>query len=395
MAPPVESGLDVLAGENFKRLRGTRLGLLSHPASVDHELRHALPLLLSAGLEVRVLFGPEHGFSGAAQDMQPVAGERRGAIPTLSLYGETEETLAPAREALADIQVLLVDLQDVGSRYYTFAATARYCLRACRDAGVRLMVLDRPNPLGGVALEGPRILPEMSSFVGAFSVPVRHALTLGELLRLAAREDGCQDALEVVPMRGWRRGMWFDETGLPWVLPSPNMPTLDTAVVYPGACLFEATNLSEGRGTTRPFELVGAPWLDGERLAEAMNARALPGVRYRPVEFTPGFHKHAGAACRGVQAHVTDRSAFEPFLSGLCLLKEARRQVPDKFAWRERPYEFVADRPAMDLLCGSERERLAVERGADVEELAEEWRRECHEFAGRRKEYLLYPEDEP
>ena len=395
MAPSVESGLDVLAGERFRRLRGRRLGLLSHPASIDRELRHALPLLREAGADLRVLFGPEHGFSGVAQDMQPVAGERRGAVPTVSLYGATEETLAPAREVLADIEVLLVDLQDVGSRYYTFAASARYCLRACRDAGVRLIVLDRPNPLGGVVMEGPCLRPEMRSFVGAFAVPVRHGLTIGELLRLAAQEERCEDALEVVPMRGWRRRMWFDETGLPWVLPSPNMPTLDTAVVYPGACLFEATNLSEGRGTTRPFELIGAPWLDGERLAESMNARALPGVRYRPVEFSPAFHKHAGAICRGVQVHVTDRSAFEPFLAGLFLLAQARRQLPEKFAWRERPYEFVADRPAMDLLCGSERERLAIERGADLSALAVEWRGECHEFARRRRECLLYPEDEP
>lgn len=395
MAPRTESGLEVLAGEGFRRLRGVRLGLLAHPAAVDAGLRHVLSVLREAGLEVRALFGPEHGFSGAAQDMQPVAGGKLGAIPAVSLYGDSEETLAPAREALSDIQALVVDLQDVGSRYYTFAASARLCLPVCRDAGVRLMVLDRPNPLGGLALEGPLLRPEMRSFVGVFPVPVRHGLTIGELLLLAARELRCQDALEVVPMRGWRRDMWFDETGLPWVLPSPNMPTLDTAAVYPGACLFEATNLSEGRGTTRPFELVGAPWLDGEKLAAAMNARGLPGVRYRPVEFAPGFHKHAGLACRGVQTHVTDRSVFEPFLSGLCLLAEAYRQAPERFAWRDRPYEFVCDRPAMDLLCGSARERQALERGIDPLELVSEWQRECREFAERRRDFLLYPEDKP
>src|SRR5262249_40398403 len=299
-------------------------------------------------------------------------------------------SLSPQPEQLAGLDVLVIDLVDVGSRYYTFQATMLLCLEAAARHGLRTLVLDRPNPLGGVAVEGPLLRPGFESFVGMHPLPTRHGLTIGELARLYQAERGLQGQLEVVPCEGWQREHYFDATGLPWVLPSPNMPTLETALVYSGQCLLEGTNLSEGRGTTRPFELCGAPWIEPRALAARLREADLPGVVFRPAWFQPTFQKWAGQTCGGVQLHVRDRDAFQPVRTGLALLQAYRELSGDRFAWRREPYEFVADRPAIDLLFGNARERLALERGTSAAAIAREWEAEEEAFHRRRRPFLLY-----
>jgi uncharacterized protein YbbC (DUF1343 family) len=386
----VRTGLDVLRDDDFRPLRGRRVGLVCHPASVDSQLRHAADLLAGApDVRLAALFGPEHGFAGTAQDLIGVSDAADGALRVHSLYGSSFESLKPTAEQLRGLDALVIDLQDIGSRYYTFQATMLYCLEACAANGVAAVVLDRPNPLGGVQVEGPALRPGFESFVGPRNVPTRHGLTMGELARRYSA-PGLQ--LEVIPCDGWRREWYFEQTGLPWVLPSPNMPTVDTAVVYPGMCLIEGTNLSEGRGTTRPFELAGAPWIDPRALAARLEGEGLPGVRFRPAWFRPTFQKFAGQDCGGVQLHVTDRAAFRPVRTGLAVLAVLRDLSGTRFAWRTEEYEFVTDRPAIDLLFGSERERLALDAGTPWRDIAAAWEPEEAAFAEARREFLLYPE---
>jgi uncharacterized protein YbbC (DUF1343 family) len=397
----METGLDVLLADRLASLAGRRVGVLCHPASVDHRLVHVVDALLAARVDVRRLFGPEHGIRGEAQDMVGVSSERdaRTGIPVTSLYGAGVDSLAPAPETLADIDVLIVDLQDVGARYYTFVWTMALCMQAAAAAGVSVMVLDRPNPIGGIAVEGGEVAPGAESFVGLGSVPNRHGLTIGEVARLVAaglpwggprfaRPLDCD--LVVVAMRGWQRGDYFGDTSLPWVLPSPNMPTPDTALVYPGLCLLEGTCISEGRGTTRPFEIFGAPFLDGHRLAERLAAARLPGVGFRPLTFRPTFHKFAGQVCGGVQIHVVERAAFRPYLTGVEILRCLRALAGAAFAWRTDCYEFVADRPAIDLLTGGDEIRRGIEAGATLAELHATWSAAEAAFAERRRACLLY-----
>ena len=388
----VTLGIERFLSERKSWIAGRRLGLVAHPASVDRRLEHTLDLLAAAGADVRALFGPEHGFAGEAQDMVPVGGAARGprGLPLASLYGATEATLSPAPEQLADLDALLIDLADVGARYYTFAWTAVLCVRACHRAGIDAVVLDRPNPLGGAAIEGAPQRDGFLSFVGLHPIPNRHGMTLGEIARFAAQREGTADALTVIGLDGWRRGMWLEDTGAPWVMPSPNMPTPDTALVYPGACLLEATWASEGRGTTRPFELVGAPGVVPEELARRLEAERLPGVRFRPASFLPTFHKHAGRSCGGVQIHVTDRRAFLPYRTGIALLVALKAAAGDAFEWRREAYEFVADVPAIDLLTGGDEIRLGVEAGASTRELAATWEEGERDFAEARREFLFY-----
>lgn len=393
----VRTGLDLLVEEDFKRLRGQRVGLVAHPASVDSRLRHAADLLLAApGVKLEVLFGPEHGWLGQAQDLEAVhgAGSTKLRGPrVVSLYGDTVESLRPTREQLAGLDTLVIDLQDVGARYYTFQATMLYCLEAASALGLRVLVLDRPNPLGGLVVEGPRLVPGFESFIGAHDTAIRHGLTIGELARLYQSEKKLHNVpLEILPCAGWRRGMYFEETGLPWVLPSPNMPTVDTAVVYPGQCLLEGTNLSEGRGTTRPFELCGAPWFDAHALAARLNDELLPGAGFRPAWFVPTFQKHAGRDCGGAQMHVTDRNALQPVRASLALLAACRELSGDAFAWRTETYEFVSDPIAINLLFGSSRERLALEASTPWRDIAALWEPEERAFAERRRPFLSYPE---
>lgn len=387
----VATGLErLLAGEG-PDLRGRRLGLIANPTSVDFELRHAIDRLRAAGLDLRALFGPEHGLRGDAQDMIAVGGEardRRSGLPVHSLYGASEESLAPRAEWLHGLDALLFDIQDVGSRYYTYVWTMVLAMRVCARAGVEMIVLDRPNPIGGELVEGGAIEPGYASFVGLLSLPNRHGLTAGEIARMALDRERLDLALTVVEMTGWRRAMRHADTELPWVLPSPNMPTEETALVYPGMCLVEGSELSEGRGTTRPFEIAGAPFVDGDALAEAL--AELPGLRARPLVFTPTFQKHAGVACGGVQLHVTDRAAFRPYLTGVAFLRAVHALWPDRFAWRTRAYEFVDRIPAIDLLCGSPAVREGIERGDSLSALAAGWAAAEDAFRAERAAWLLY-----
>jgi uncharacterized protein YbbC (DUF1343 family) len=309
------------------------------------------------------------------------------------------ESLEPPQEALADVDVLLVDLQDVGSRYYTYVWTMALCMKAAAKAGVAVVVLDRPNPLGGVDIEGGDVQPAAESFVGLGSIPVRHGLTIGELAQLVRAgitwggprwKEPLDVDLTVVKMRGWRRADHFEVTGLPWVLPSPNMPTPDTACVYPGMCLIEGTNISEGRGTTRPFEIIGAPFIDGHRLADRLAEYDLPGVRFRPLSFRPVFHKFGGQSCGGIQLHVLDRRTFRPYRAGVAILRELWAVGGEAFRWRTETYEFVSDPPAIDLLTGSDAVRLGIERGVELEELFASWLPAERAFAERRQAHLLY-----
>ena len=359
------------------------------PASVTAGLAHATAVVTRAGGELRALFGPEHGVGGEAQDMESVteSGSPAPSVPVYSLYGSSLASLSPTRESLDGLDVVLVDLQDIGSRYYTFVWTALLVARACADAGVQCVVLDRPNPLGGVVEEGAPQRDDERSFVGWESVPVRHALTVGEVVSwFAGARSG--EGLTVVPMRGWSRAMLWEDTGLPWVLPSPNMPTPDTARVYPGGCLLEGTNLSEGRGTTRPFELFGAPWVDPAAFAWAITEQGGEGFAARPCSFRPMFQKHAGVTCGGAQVHVTDVHRFEPYRAYLSALCAARRF--EGFAWRTEPYEFVSDRPAVDLLTGDRAVREAIDAGARVDELLRVGADRSAEWAARREERWLY-----
>jgi uncharacterized protein YbbC (DUF1343 family) len=389
----VATGLDRLAADEpevLGRLRGLRLGLVAHPASVDARLRHARQVFHDAGLDLRALFGPEHGYGGEAQDMIGVGAARDpGGVRIHSLYGASEAELSPRPEWLEDIDALVIDLQDVGSRYYTFVWTAVCALRVAAPLGIPCIVLDRPNPLGGVVVEGAAQRPGYQSFVGLCDVAVRHGMTIGELCQLARERDGLpRESLEVVTMRGWSREHSFEQTGLPWVFPSPNMPTPDTARVYPGGCLIEGTNLSEGRGHTRPFEVWGAPFVDGAALAARVSA---PGVTLRPLTFTPTFHKHAGQLCGGVQVHVTDQAKLRSYPLYLRLLAAVREQAPEKFAWRREAYEFVVDRPAIDLLTGGPEYRQAVDAGgAGLDALLARDEAGAAEFARAREAFLLY-----
>jgi uncharacterized protein YbbC (DUF1343 family) len=387
----VRTGLQRLLDGDGPDLRGLELGLLANPTSVDVEMRHSIDLLRARGFALAALFGPEHGLRGDAQDMIAVGAvrDRRSGLPVHSLYGSTEESLAPRAGDLGGLGALLFDIQDVGSRYYTYVWTMVLAMRACARAGVKFVVLDRPNPIGGDLVEGGAIDPGFTSFVGLMSVPNRHGMTAGEIAVMARDLDKLDVDLVVVPMDGWQRSMGYRDTALPWVMPSPNMPTEETALVYPGMCLVEGTQLSEGRGTTRPFEISGAPFVDGDALAETLT-RELPGAHFRPLVFTPTFHKHGGQPCGGVQIHVHDARAFRPYLTGVAFLRAVRNQRPDEFAWRTHAYEFVTDVPAIDLLCGSPAVREGIDAGASLADLAATWAGAERDFAARREGWLLY-----
>ena len=389
----VVTGLEALVADPAL-LRGRHWALLANQAAVTPDLVPAwTALAAAAGPPVR-LFAPEHGLWGVAQDMEAVGHEVEATLGVriVSLYGSTAETLAPGREELDDLDAVVVDLPDIGCRYYTFAATLAHTMAACERAGVEVIVCDRPNPIGGELLEGGPVEPGCESFVSEVPVPVRHGMTLGELALLLRGERHPDLSLSVLACRGWERRQWFDETGLPWVAPSPNMPTLDTATVYAGACLVEATTLSEGRGTTRPFHLLGAPWLDGDALARRLRALDLPGVTFRGTRFQPTFQKHAGTVCGGIEWHVTDRRALRPLATGVVVLREVRALWPDRFSWRAESYEFVGDVPAIDILTGSPATRAVVEGRAEAGEVFAAWERYCDEARTRRRQHLLYPE---
>jgi uncharacterized protein YbbC (DUF1343 family) len=387
----VTPGIDRLLTVDRRLIAGRRVGLVCNPASVDGRLTHTADRLhADPDVTLAALFGPQHGFRSDLQDNMietPHGEDRRRQVPVFSLYSDTRE---PTADMLAGLDVLVIDLQDVGTRVYTYIYTMANCLRAAARHGLPVVVCDRPNPIGGDQVEGASLQTAWSSFVGQYPIPMRHGMTIGELARLFNQAFGIGATLEVVPLDGWRRSMYFDETGLPWVIPSPNLPTLDSAIVYPGAVLIEGTTLSEGRGTTRPFELIGAPWIDGERLAAALNARGLPGCHFRPVFFEPTFQKHARQTCGGCQIHVIDRRTFQPLRAAVELIDEFRREDPARFAWREPPYEYEHDKEPIDILYGSDRLRRTLDESGSAAALIESWRDDEEEFRRLRQAHLMY-----
>ena len=388
--PRVLPGLDVLVHRRAALLRGKTIGLLAHQASVDRDLAHAGQLIAGLrGVTLVRVFAPEHGLWGAAQDHAHIASTRDPALrrPVVSLYGRRRE---PTPAMLAGLDTLVIDLQDIGSRYYTFQWTMALAMRACARAGVGVVVLDRPNPLGGLAVEGNVPDPAFASFVGLYPLPARPGLTLGELASYLNARHNLGADLTVVPMSGWRRAMLWEDTGLPWVAPSPNMPTPDTARVYPGGCLYEGTNLSEGRGTTRPFEWVGAPYLDAHAFATALDAERLPGVAFRPARFQPTFHKWAGRVCDGVQVHVTDVARFRPYLTSIVVIAVARRLGRGRFAWKRPPYEFERRKLPIDILFGTDTIRRTMERGRRVTEIERAWQPGLRAWLRQRQAFLAY-----
>jgi uncharacterized protein YbbC (DUF1343 family) len=385
MTRSVRTGLEVLLADGGALLEGRRIGLVTNPTGVDGRLRSAVDLLRSSGrMQLVALFAPEHGIWGEAQAGAHIADtvDPRSGLPVRSLYGATRK---PSPAALSGLDAIVFDIQDVGARFATYISTLALVLEGAASAGITAVVLDRPNPLNGVDVEGASLAEGFASFVGMYAVPIRHGLTIGELAWLFAAERGLPRPT-IVPMEGWTRELWFDETGLPWVQPSPNLPTLDSVTLYPGTCLVEGTSVSEGRGTTRPFELVGAPWIDPFALAEDLGQRAIPGVRFRPVYFTPTFSKHAGASCGGIQVHVVDRVALRPVTLGLHLLDALRAQDRSAFSWRRN----TDGRYAIDLLYGSDRLRRSIDEGLSGSDLAAMWAREVEDFERQRADVLLY-----
>jgi uncharacterized protein YbbC (DUF1343 family) len=383
----VRTGLMVLLEDRLDVLAGRKVGLVSHTAAVLPDLTGIVDALLDAGVKLAVLFGPEHGFAGAAPEGARVADgvDRHSGLPLYSLYGGVKE---PAPAMLAGLDALVVDFQDVGARYYTFLSTVYYVLHGASGAGLPVFLLDRPNPINGLVIEGPLVEPGLESFVGIAPIPIRHGMTLGELALFMNAELNLGADLTVVPMQGWQRAMWFDETGLPWVQPSPAMPHLSTATLYPGMCFVEGSNLSEGRGTPLPFEIAGAPWLDGRALAERLNMLVLPGVRFRPHTFRPTGSKFAGQVCGGVQVHVFDRLTFHPVLTGLHLLAAARELALESFEFL--PPEVEGKPLHLDLLAGTAHLREYLLAGQTVEEIASDWTPVSEEWARIREPYLLY-----
>lgn len=367
-----------------EKLEGKRVGLLTNPTGVDRNLVSSIELL-AREVNLVKLFSPEHGIRGDIQAGEKVSDyvDEKTGVPVCTLYGDKK---IPTEEMLADLDVMVFDIQDVGSRLYTYLYSMSYSMQACGKYGKEFVVMDRPNPVGGIRVEGGLIEPDCLSFVGLHPIPYRYGLTIGEAARLFQGEYGVDCKLTVIPMEGWTREMYFDRTGLPWVFPSPNMPTLDTAIVYNASCLYEGTNISEGRGTTKPFELVGAPFLKADRLADAMNEKKLPGVLFRPAHFTPTFSKHAGTLCGGVQMHVTDRDAFLPVKTGLFLLKEVKRQAGKNFEFLPPLSEKI--RPMIDLNTGSS--YIRTQEDFDPEVLYTKWQSEAREFAGKKEQYHLY-----
>jgi uncharacterized protein YbbC (DUF1343 family) len=391
MKMAVKLGLEVLLDHQLALVRDQRVGIIVHPASINSGLEHTQDLFFNhPSINLTTILGPQHGIQGETQDNMiewegyhdPVAD-----LPIYSLYGKTR---APTPEMFQDVDVVVFDLQDVGARYYTYIHTLALAMKACREQGKSLVVLDRPNPINGVETEGTVLDPAFSSFVGLYPLAMRHGMTVGELALYFNREFQIDCPLEVVKMQGWTRDMFFSDTHLPWVPPSPNMPTPETALVYPGTCLLEGTNISEGRGTTRPFELSGAPWINPARMVKELNRMTLPGLIFRPVYFTPTFQKWASERIGGVQIHVSDRRAFRPVLTTLALLKLYRKMGEDQFAWKSPPYEYEYEKLPIEILCGTDKIRELIEAETGLDELQASWRTELEKFRAIRQKYLLY-----
>lgn len=388
---PIVLGVERLLQNEVGELKGARVGLVCNQASVDHGFRHVADLFHEHfDINLTALFGPQHGIRGDVQDNMietAHATDRKTGLPVYSLYSETRE---PTEEMLRDVDVIVFDLQDVGTRIYTFVYTMANCMRAAKKLGKKVIVCDRPNPINGRALEGAVLDPAFASFVGQFPIATRHGMTAGELAQMFNQEFGIGCDLQVVTMSGWSRSLWYDQTDGPWVLPSPNMPTLDAATVFPGTVHLEGTQMSEGRGTTRPFELVGAPYIAAEDYAASLLALNLPGVYFRACVFVPTFQKHAGKACGGVQIHVTNRNRFRPAITGIAIVKTAFDMYRDQFRWKDPPYEYEYDRNPFDLIAGTDKVREAIESGMSLKAIEQSWEPALAEFERLRSRFLLY-----
>lgn len=384
-------GVERLLNETIDLIAGGRIGLVCNQASVLPDLRHIADVFAARDeFALTALFGPQHGIRGDVQDNMietDHSTDPQTGLPVYSLYSETRE---PTEAMLADLDIIVFDMQDVGCRIYTFAYTMANCMRAAKKYGKKVIVCDRPNPIGGVAVEGNVTETEFTSFVGQFEIPTRHGMTLGELARLFNEHFGIGCDLEVVTMEGWRREMWFEETGLPWVLPSPNIPTVDTCVVFPATVHLEGTELSEGRGTTKVFELNGAPFIDPYAWVAELDKFNFPGVRFRHAFFRPTFQKWANQTCGGLQLHVTDREAFTPVIVGVAMVKTAHDLYPDEFQWKQEAYEYVFDKNPFDVVSGTDTIRKQIESGVALNEIEADWAEGIAGFREIRKPYLLY-----
>ncbi len=387
----ISLGIEELLSKRVDLLRGARVGLICNQASVDHEWRHSADLCRAGSdFKLNALFGPQHGIRGEAQDNMiesPHSFDAETGLPVYSLYSETRE---PTEAMLEEIDAFVFDMQDVGCRIYTFVYTLANCMRAAQKYGKRVVVCDRPNPIGGEKVAGNVLEPEYASFVGQFPLPTRHGMTVCELAKMFREHWGIDCELDLVLMDGWTRDLWFDETDAKWVLPSPNIPTLDSATVFPGTVHLEGTQMSEGRGTTRPFELIGAPYIDAAKYRRELDSLDLPGVHFRASSFQPTFQKHAGRACGGVQIHVTDRVQFEPVITGIAAVKVARELYPEHFLWKQPPYEYVYDQNPFDVIAGTASLRESLERGVSLAALQASWDANLKAFMDVRTKFLLY-----
>jgi uncharacterized protein YbbC (DUF1343 family) len=389
--PMIQVGLEHLLSTRPGFLAGQRLALLCNQASTDRRFRHSRDLVQQVFPgQLTCLFSPQHGFFSEKQDNMIESSHTRdpvSGLPIFSLYGATRQ---PTAEMFAAFDILLIDLQDVGTRVYTFIWTVVYCLHEAAASGKKVVILDRPNPLGGQIVEGNLLRPELRSFVGLHSIPMRHGLTMGELALLCNQEMGIHADLEVLPMQGWQREMFFHDTGFPWVFPSPNMPSPLSALVYPGQVLWEGTNISEGRGTTLPFELFGAPFIHCQALLEQLQPEETQGCVLRPLLFEPSSGKWAGQTCTGLHLHVTQAAQFRPYRLGLALLKALLQLFPEDFCYKEPPYEYEYEKLPLDLILGDQSLRIALEEGADISALEQGWQEEVQDFSDRRQEFFLY-----
>jgi uncharacterized protein YbbC (DUF1343 family) len=387
----IRLGLERALTENKKYLKNRRIGLICNQASVNHRFEHAADLFFKHhDLNLTTLFGPQHGIRGDVQDNMVETShsvDKNTGLPVYSLYSETRE---PTSRMLEEVDTLVFDLQDIGGRVYTFIYTMAKAMESCARLGKTFVVCDRPNPINGVDVEGSLLEEGHESFVGLYPIPMRHGLTTGELASFFNREFDINCDLEIIGIEGWERELYLDETDCPWVMPSPNMPTIKTAIVFPGTVYFEGTQISEGRGTTKPFEFVGAPFIDSEELAADLRKQKLPGVIFRPTNFMPTFQKFAGESCGGVFLHVTDRKSFQPVLTGVAILKSILERYPENFKWKIPPYEYEFERNPFDVIDGSLKLRKFLEGKAQLAEIKKSWEKDEIYFRQKRKKHLLY-----
>ena len=390
----VLTGLDIIKDQDFSYLKGKSIGVLCNQATIDHQYRHILQLLLpfhqKGILKIQAVFGPQHGLWGHTQDNMIEWEGFKDTSTDLTIYSLYGNHRKPTDNMLAELDIMLVDLPDVGSRYYTFIWTMALVMEACTEKKIPIIVLDRPNPINGDMSEGTILENEYRSFVGLYPLAQRHGMTIGEIATYIQQEYMPQLPQQIILMKGWSRKLYFPETDLPWAIPSPNMPNWETALVYPGMCLLEGSNLSEGRGTTRPFEMFGAPWIDGRELCNKLNLLNLPGVFFRPIQFLPTFQKYRDKICEGGFIHITDRQIFLPVLTGIALLMEIMATYQNHFRWNDPPYEYEYQKKPIDILLGNGWLRPMMEEQKSLSEIQQKMLTECREFETIRQNYLLY-----